>query len=67
MQRDHTCSESDFKDFRAGDKIYIGGKDGLDQNVYFKSVFAGRLNYKDLNSREFSIELSKLCDTYKLA
>jgi len=64
--RNHTCTEADFSKYRPDDKIFIEGKDGSRQNVYFKLVFDGRLNYKDLNSREHSVELSALCDTYQV-
>ncbi|BBH31443.1 MULTISPECIES: hypothetical protein [Pseudomonas] len=55
-------TKDDFKYFKAGDKVQIR----LDPNskttqwVYFHEIFAERLEYHDLNYREYSVELSAL-------
>lgn len=65
--RNHTCTEQSFKNYRPDDLIFIEGKDGSSKKVYFKFVFAGRLSYKDMNSNEYSVEVSELSDTYQIS
>ncbi|SSB96602.1 hypothetical protein SAMN04488697_105250 [Pseudomonas sp. 43mfcvi1.1] len=55
-------TKEEFAGFNAGDKVEIR----LDPNsratqwVYFHEIFAERLEYHDLNYREYSVELSAL-------
>jgi hypothetical protein len=53
-----------FSSGKLGDDVYfkIGDGNPGDPTIrgYFHSVFAERLNYKDLNGAEHSIELSKI-------
>lgn len=55
-------TKDDFKGFNAGDKVQIrlDPKDRTTQWVYFHEVFAERLEYHDLNNKEYSVELSAL-------
>lgn len=55
-------TEDDFKTYSAGDKIQIRPEPSRASIkwVYFQSVYAGRLNYQDMNFQQHSIELSAL-------
>ncbi|SFN96373.1 hypothetical protein SAMN03159304_01534 [Pseudomonas sp. NFACC24-1] len=59
-------TEDDFKNVHPDDKIYIDSKDGAFRNFYFRSVSAGILNYKDLNFKEHSIEISETSEIYPI-
>lgn len=61
-----TYTEDDFKNLHPDDKIYIGSKDGAFRNVYFRSVSADILTYKNLNFKEHSIEISEISEMYPI-
>ena len=55
-------TEDHFKGCKAGDKVQIRPEPSRAsiQWVYFHSVYAGRLNYEDLNFQKHSVEISTL-------
>lgn len=57
-----TYTEEDLKNLIPGEIYVIEAKNlGASFNkIYFKSVFAGRFNYTDMNFKERSIDLSEL-------
>ncbi|HUB92104.1 MAG TPA: hypothetical protein VMA74_20440 [Dyella sp.] len=57
-----TYTEESLKSLVPG-KVYVIETQNLGTSftkVYFKSVFAGRFNYTDMNFKDRSIELSEL-------